>query len=66
MLTRQHTEKTLQGSLFGYIQAPCAVVVPEDVRLAERPVEDAEVDWHLMGCSRKDLTTGCVPLLPLL
>lgn len=41
-------------------------VVPEDVRLAERPVEEEEVDWDLMGCCCKDLTAGCVPLPPLL
>lgn len=49
-------------------------VVPEAVCLAEddeeRPVEEEEKeeeeDLDLPGCRRKDLTAGCVPLLPLL
>lgn len=50
-------------------------VVPEAVCLAEedeeRPVEEEEEaeeaeDLDLPGCRRKDLTAGCVPLLPLL
>lgn len=49
-------------------------VVPEAVCLTEddeeRPVEEEEKeeeeDLDLPGCRRKDLTAGCVPLLPLL
>lgn len=44
-------------------------VVPEDARLAveekERLLEE-DVDRDLLGCCRKDLMAGCVPLLPLL
>lgn len=57
---------------FWHIWARCLFIVPEAVCLAEedegRPVEEEEkeVDLDLPGCLRKDLTAGCVPLLPLL
>lgn len=46
-----------------------ALVVPEDCRLAVEGEEEEleeEVDWDLLGCCRKALMVGCVPLLPLL
>ncbi len=44
-------------------------VVPEEARLAAKEEDgllDEEVDRDLLGCCRRDLRAGCVPLLPLL